>query len=740
VDEGLTSRGEALRAGSDGAADVRVFRRSDLVLAALLLAAAIAAIVGTAVRASDPAVGFALGAALDAIRSQLPVTLPAAVSVSFVVALDVAAGATVVRLLRGRWWRSVADAVLTGFVGAVILDAGLLFALSGFGAFRGPLVLFVLGVVAAVGAVIAVRSGGPIARPRWSRVRLVGLARAAFVAVVWVGPVLLTLASPVVPFSDVLPNHVAPAQHLLAFGSLGSLATDPSPIYGASRLFLGEIALLGTLTVATGLPAALAMAAFALPLLVISGIAMARSAALAFGRSAAFWALVAFPLSFTFVRLTDARDSVTALPLAAAAFALLVRSPSATTDAAPERGHPDWALTITLLATVLVHPLVGALATATVVVLTVSELGRWGRRAIPAVVGAAVAALPQVALMVGVGLPPVSGLVGFVAGAGAAGVTARIVGRRPGAGAVQIGRAVPAVLVVGVAIVVVLAIVVGPTLLSDLRLGFPVLFGLAALAAVGLVPTARGGRRLLLAGLGVGLGALVAVALVPGASLTENSIRYEVPKAIGYWLPWICVPAAAGLVAAIWRARLPLAGRAAFVGALLAVAVLPIGAAVPNTMQATHPAADNLAFDLGTAQRGYWLGYPDPRNLIDAEQRQVVDAIAGLERAGTWQPDDVVLHVTSSIQPWRRIPIGEFTGAIETIVAPDAAPTIFTTGPDLHPLTALAAQLAAHPRYVLLEPAGLPGGTAAQVTAAGYRPVFSNRLATLYEAAAAATP
>ena len=67
----------------------------------------------------------------------------------------------------------------------------------------------------------------------------VDLAAWLLVGVVWMAPVLLQLASPFAPFVDVLPNHVAPVEHLRTFGSWETLAVSPSPIYGPSRLFLG---------------------------------------------------------------------------------------------------------------------------------------------------------------------------------------------------------------------------------------------------------------------------------------------------------------------------------------------------------------------------------------------------------------------------------------------------------------------------------------------------------------------
>jgi hypothetical protein len=110
---------------------------------------------------------------------------------------------------------------------------------------------------------------------------------------------LVGLATPVVPAADVLPNHVAPAEHLRVFGSIETLATYPSPIYGPSRLSRGDEALMGTLAALTGLPAALAVAA-STPWLVGTTVLGARRLAVeAFGRGAAFSAVVSMRLSST---------------------------------------------------------------------------------------------------------------------------------------------------------------------------------------------------------------------------------------------------------------------------------------------------------------------------------------------------------------------------------------------------------------------------------------------------------
>ena len=74
---------------------------------------------------------------------------------------------------------------------------------------------------------------------------------AALVAVVWAGPVLLQLASPVVPFIDVLPNYVGPVEHLRTFGWFSPLSETQSPIIGPIRTVLGYDGLLGALATMT---------------------------------------------------------------------------------------------------------------------------------------------------------------------------------------------------------------------------------------------------------------------------------------------------------------------------------------------------------------------------------------------------------------------------------------------------------------------------------------------------------
>ena len=251
------------------------------------------------------------------------------------------------------------------------------------------------------------------------------LARWLLLGLVWAGPLILAFASPVVPAGDVLPNHVAPAEHLRVFGQIASLATYPSPIYGPSRLFLGYSALIAVLATLTNLPAGLTVAAFTGVLIGLSIVGVRRIASAAFGAEAGFWALVAYGLTSTFVRLPDVRDSVVALPLAALALALLSdrvdRRPG---QASPRR--PDWLLAAAISGAILVHPLVGALTGVTVVILTLADPARHARRTIPALAASVVAVLPQLAVMIGLEPAPVLGVAVFGAAIAVAVVMARL--------------------------------------------------------------------------------------------------------------------------------------------------------------------------------------------------------------------------------------------------------------------------------------------------------------------------
>ncbi|MBA2489863.1 MAG: hypothetical protein H0V36_11205, partial [Chloroflexi bacterium] len=246
---------------------------SDARLPARVLAVAgvITLMLGT-IALQATALDFTVLGGLAGVVSQLGSTVPAAVSIGLAAALEIICGAVLIRIIRRSAFSSLSEAALFGLVGAVAKATVLLLSLGAIGHFNGLSVALVDVGLLVSAAFLRPFIQHPAVDPRiadpTSPASQLGIAWALPV-VIWAIPVTLQLASPVVPFLDVLPNHVAPVEHIGAYASWERLAISPSPIYGPSRLFLGYAALLGSLTALTGLPAVLAVAAFGLPLAIL---------------------------------------------------------------------------------------------------------------------------------------------------------------------------------------------------------------------------------------------------------------------------------------------------------------------------------------------------------------------------------------------------------------------------------------------------------------------------------------
>jgi hypothetical protein len=153
-----------------------------------------------------------------------------------------------------------------------------------------------------------------------------------------------------------------------------------------------------------------------------------------------------------------------------------------------------------------------------------------------------------------------------------------------------------------------------------------------------------------------------------------------------------------------------------------------------------HRGAESLGLALREAQDGYWASYPDPRRIIDAPRQEVVDMLRGEEAAGRLGSQTRVLHIASSFQQWVSVPIGVFTGAIETSISCSPEVSIHTEGGRLLGFNNLGSELGSGYKYVVLEPAnpdpqGCPRLSAAladQITSAGYRQIWSNSQAIVY--------
>lgn len=700
---------------------------------------------GLTLLAPSAAIGFEPGRAVQGILSQLPVTLPAAVLLLVITAVDLGAGLTLARLVRGSPFTSITDAVLAAFAAAVLKDLALLAILGQVGLFRAPFLWTI-----DVALLIAAWRWRPLALGAWrpGLERVGSLPFALLIGVVWVGPVLLQLASPVVPFIDVLPNHVAPAEHLRTFGSFTPLTATQSPIYGASRTLLGYTALLGTLTTMSGLPAVLAVAAFILPSTVLVGLGAYRLVTAVAGPAAGPWALLVFALTGSFARLGDVRATVIVLPLVAWAFAFLAERLLAATapgaleerplgtaeERAPWRLADGVVLGLGLAAAVFVHPIIGALAVASVGLIAIVRPDRAGRIGIVAVVTAALGALPQLTTMVGIGLPASFAIAGVPLAILAGSALDRF---RASHGPILRALSWSPVVIVPILILgaspLAIAVDLGPGPLIEAA-------ELVLLAAVGgVILGARDARSpIIWAGVAVGVVVAIGTQLVPeqGTGLLGQALRFELPKTLYYWLPVFLAVAAAATLAWAWTTpSLPWLARVGGVGLFVVAAALPLRAEPIDILHlGEHRLSETIAIDLRYAGSGFWTGYPDSRRLVDPPRQALIDAVRAEIDAGRIGPDTTVLHVAESFQQWVATPLGVFAGVTETDVTPDAEHSIHTVGGRLMDFTDLPTLLASQTyRYLLYEPnAKLPAGVDQQIAAAGYRPIFSNEQGILY--------
>jgi hypothetical protein len=718
----------------------RLRDRDDIARDLVGVAGLTALAIGLVILAPTKALGFNADHALQGVLDALPVTLPAALLMLVVTAVDLGAGLVIGRFVRRTPFDSVTDAALSAMVATVLKDLAFLAILGQIGLFRSP----ILWVADAAILAAALRLRPLFARRDWrpSLEHLGSLPFAVLIGIVWAGPVLLQLASPVVPFIDVLPNHVAPAEHLRTFGSFGPLTETQSPIYGPSRTLLGYIGLLGTLTTMSGLPAALALSAFILPSTILVGIGAYRLATAVAGSAAGPWALFAFALTGTFARLSDDRATVIVLPLVAWGLALLaerLRAEPAESPGTAPSGQRPWLsdgvlLGLGLAAAIFVHPIIGALAVGTVGVVAVAMPERAGRLAITAALTAAIAAIPQLTTMVGIPLPTSFAIAGIP--------VAMLVGlatERPSALHRPILRLVRWTPVILIPIAVFAATQVDFSFDNGPR---PIIEGAALLllaGAVGAIAGAPGVRSpVVLAGAAIGLVVAIGTQLVPvqGTGLLGQALRFELPKTLYYWLPAIVAVGAAAGLAWLWQApRLPWLARVGAVALFVVVAAVPLRAApIDDLHLGEHRLSEALAIDLRWAGTGYWTGFPDTRNLVDPPRRALIDAVRAEIDAGRIGPDTPVLHVARSFQQWVATPLGIFTGVTETDVSPDAEHSIHTVGGRLMDFPQLPELLSSkdYP-YLLFEPdKELPPGIRADIEAAGYVPIFSNTQGTLY--------
>jgi hypothetical protein len=734
--------------------------RDRLLLGLLGIGGLVLLTVGLALLAPTKLLGFDLVAALRALATQAPRTVQPGLTVAAVTGLELAAGLAIGRLVRRDPFDSIADAALAAMLWAVLKDLILVGVLAQVGWFRAP-VLYALDIAVVLSAALVLPArpvfdlgAGPSELRDWLRSRVSLAPLVLLVGAVWAGPVLLQLASPVVPFIDVLPNHVAPAEHLRVFGVFDPLTATQSPIYGPSRTLLGYLSFAGAIVTMSGITAAIAISGLILPTTLLAAAAVHRLGRAIGGKNAAWWSLLAFATTVSFARLGDVRATVVVLPLVAWSFALVA-------DALGGRRRPRAILPEGVLlglglgAAVTLHPVIGALAVATVVVVGMVLPATAGRLVLVATPVAVLAGAPQALTMLGLSLPAL--VLPLAIGAAIAlgwwldrGLPARI-GALP-------DRHIALGWIGGATLIV--AVLVGALLDEGVAKLVTTNALLLALVVVGAwigAPALR--SPVILAAGAVGLAVAIATAFIPdhGLGLLGTALRFELPKTLTYWLPVIAALAAGSVLARAWsgpetvsaaepapadgtpaRARagaLPRPILRAGVAVAVLLAVVPLR---PEPIDAfhlgEHRLAEDLAIDLRFIERGFWSGYPDSRRLVDGPRIELIEAVRGEIEAGRIGPNTPVLHVAVSFQQWVATPLGVFTGVTETDVSPDAEHSIHTVGGRLRDMADLASLLAggAYP-YLLFEPSpDLPPGTLELILAAGYRETFSNGQGTLY--------
>jgi hypothetical protein len=710
----------------DASPEPRDLNRTIVDLAALL---GLAGIVAGIVMLAPGALGFQPDAAIAAILPWIPVTLPSAVVVLAASLVDVGAGIVLARAIRGRPFEGLDEAVLQGFVASMVKDALLLGVFAGIGFFNQPLLIAVHVATLAAGALRLRPVLAPGAVPRVPQVTPFGV----LISVAWSAPILLQLASPIVPFLDILPNHVAPAEHLRTFGTLTALTDTQSPIYGPSRILLGYTALLGTITTGSGLPAGVALAGFILPSTLLVGVAIHRLARAIGGADAAGWALLTFAMTTSLARLSDARATVIVLPLVAWSLAVLAErlaaDPGKEIRRATRARLPDGVLVgLGLGSAILLHPVIGFLGATTVGIVVLVAPARAASIGIPALGTGVVMALPQAATMLGVPLPPIA----LVVAIGLAVAVGAGLHRAPSIGRVLVvpGR------VLGV-VAAVLAVILAGALIPAMFAGVAPRLAVVELSilagAVSVALRAPASRNLVLwAALASGVGLAALTQLVPkeGSSFVGEALRFELPKTLQYWVPvFVAILAAGGLAALLRAERLPAIARGIGIVTFVGTAALPIRATPIDAYHlGEHRLSETLSIAMRWAEHGYWSGFPDSRYVVDRPRREILDAIRAEIEAGRIGPDTPILHVAGSFQQWIATPLGVFAGVTETDITPDAVVSIHTIGGRLRPMDDLNRLLDGCFPYALLEPRSneLPPGIRDLIVAAGYEPIFAN--------------
>ncbi len=711
-----------------------VTRSRDDVLLQVVFAVGLLAFGGGVYVLSHTDLGTDVGTALAAVGAQLPDTVGPALMIAAFAAINFAAGAVLIRAVAGAPFDGWAQAILSGLAGAVVIDTALMAVLGAHGLFRWPVLLVAQLAVLTTGLWLRpIFAKGRVPAPRLPALGPIGWI---LVGCVWIAPVLLQLASPVVPSNDIGPNHIAPVEHLRVFGGLSSLDLVVSPIYGASRIFLGYEGLLGTLATLGNIEGATAVAAFIAPLAVLLAVGGCSLAGAIAGRYAAAFALVLVPLTVPFLRLTDARATVLAVPLVALTLWLLL-SPKGST--AFRRGA---VLALVISASIYVHPLIGLFNATTVVLAVLIWPQRFDRLGLACVVAALVAATPQWAAMIGLSFAAATALLALPLATFMIYAFARWPSSPPRSHRLLLAGAALA----GVAVLVIFELAdtarLGQTIAETATLfgDYTILIGAACVGFVAVVlirggPTFVSGVILLSAGLMAGILGSLAGDVITAIGGPAAALDYEVTKTASYFAPTLLAIIGAAGLGVVWSRSnwaAPLRVGIALVIVVLAAAPLRPGLA-KNLSLGEHRLSETASISLRIARNGYWLSFPDVRWVVDDNQRQIIDFLRHEIAAGRLTETSNVLQVTttwrSDAGPSYAMSLSEFAGVVETMAADDAPRSSDSVGGRVLALDDLPNILGKRYPYVVAQTRGLPASVLATLKEHGYASVFGNSVA-----------
>jgi hypothetical protein len=432
-------------------------------------------------------------------------------------------------------------------------------------------------------------------------------------------------------------------------------------------------------------------------------------------------------LTFFFLRIPDARATALVFPLAAWALTLLVVPPDGT------RRQQQLLVMAALAASLYVHPFIAGLMVLTMASMVLLRPVRFARVGGPAVVGAFLLALPQAAATLGVVAPAWIGLSALPVALGGAWIVDRWIGYF-----VRIGRLV--LVAGGLAALFIASDVVryATEAIRDMASPFPLLTMAATTGAI-VFARREAGWRIVAMGIAVGIVVMVGARLLPADTSLVQSLQAEAhPKVLAYWGPFLLAFAAAAAChrASTLRRGLGIGQAAVLVFVLLAVLPLrlaPATVGVDNYEE--HRMAESVSIALHHAQQGYWMYYPDSRELVDASQVELLNRLDAERAQGLIGPTTRLLHAAEGFRPWVGTPVAVFTGIYESTASYDPERSIHTDGGRLYALDQFPQLLRDGYEYVLVEGDDLTNALGPEVEAAGYTLIFANARGDLYRLA-----